>query len=76
MAILQHVNTMQILYVVLRAGSIEKFSENMYVYVSGGKKCSFFGKFRVLCFLETPVSRFAFLPYSQRYSSLTIYNKV
>ena len=23
--------------------------------VSGGKKCSFFGKFGVLCFLETPV---------------------
>ena len=24
-----------------------------YVCVSGGKKCSFFGKFGVLCFLET-----------------------
>ena len=24
-----------------------------YVCVSGGKKCSFFGKFDVLCFLET-----------------------
>ena len=30
-----------------------------YVCVSGGKKCSFFGKFSVLCFLETHVSRFA-----------------
>ena len=26
-----------------------------YVCVSGGKKCSIFGKFDVLCFLETPV---------------------
>ena len=26
-----------------------------YVYVSGGKKHLFFGKFGVLCFLETPV---------------------
>ena len=34
-----------------------------YVCVSGGKKCSFFGKFGVLCFLETPVLRFALLPY-------------
>ena len=29
------------------------------VCVSGGKKCSFFGKFGVLCFLVTPVLRFA-----------------
>ena len=45
-----------------------KFSENehffpsdkhTYVYVSGGKKCSFFIKFGVLCFLETPFLRFA-----------------
>ena len=38
-----------------------------YVYVSGGKKCSFFGEFGVLCFLETPVLGFAFLPYYRRY---------
>ena len=31
--------------------------------VSGGKKCLFFGKFGVLCFLETPILRFALLPY-------------
>ena len=30
--------------------------------VSEGKKCSFFGKFDVLCFLETPLLRFAVLP--------------
>ena len=34
--------------------------------VSGGKKCSFFGKFGVLCFLETPVLRFTLLPYYRR----------
>ena len=28
--------------------------------VSGGKKCSFFGKFGVLCLLETRVLRFSF----------------
>ena len=31
-----------------------------------GKKFLFFGKFSVLCFLETPVLRFAHLPYYQR----------
>ena len=30
-----------------------------YVFVSERKKCSFFGKPGVLCFLETPVLRFA-----------------
>ena len=40
-----------------------------YVCVSGGKKCSFFGNFGVLCFLETPVLRFALLPYYQRHHS-------
>ena len=34
-----------------------------YVCLSGGKKCSFFGKFGVLCFLETTVLKFALLPY-------------
>ena len=48
-----------------------KFSEKRsfltpYERVSAGKKCSFFGKFPVLCFLETPVLRFAFLPYYRR----------
>ena len=37
-----------------------------YVCVSGGKKCSFFGKFGVLCLLETPILRFALLPYYRR----------
>ena len=41
----------------------------MYVCVSGGKKCIFFGKFGVLCFVETPASRFAFLPYYRRNKS-------
>ena len=30
-------------------------------HTSGGKKCSFFGKFGVFCFLETPVLRFVLL---------------
>ena len=39
---------------------------NVYVCVSGGKKCSFFGKFGVLCFLETAALRFALLPHYRR----------
>ena len=38
--------------------------------VSGGTKCSFFEKFDVLCFLETPVLRFSRLPYYRRYGVL------
>ena len=38
----------------------------LIVCVSGGKKCSFFGKFGVLCFLETPVLRFTLSPYYQQ----------
>ena len=34
----------------------------------GGKKCLFFGNFRVLWFLETPVLRFALLPYPTIFS--------
>ena len=40
-----------------------------YVCVSGGKKCSFFGKINVLCFLETHVLKFALLPYYRRFNS-------
>ena len=35
--------------------------------VYGGKKCSFFGEFGVLCFFETPILRFALLPYYRRF---------
>ena len=53
---------------VSRRQSTSKFPKNKHflppdthtcVCVSGGKKCLFFGNFDVLCFLETPVSRFA-----------------
>ena len=44
-----------------------------YVCVSGGKKCSFFGKFGVLCFLETLVLRFALLLYYRRFIKLKIW---
>ena len=46
----------------------EKISvKTTHVCVSGGKKCSFLGKFVMLCFLETLVLRFALLPYYRRY---------
>ena len=38
---------------------------------AGGKKCSFFGKLDVLCFLETPVLRFYLLSYYQPTLELT-----
>ena len=45
--------------------------KNMCFCLSGGKKYSFFGRFGVFSFLETPVLRFALLPYYQRdYMSL------
>ena len=37
-----------------------------------GKKCSFFGKFGMLCFLETPVLRFALLQYYRRFSTFAL----
>ena len=37
-----------------------------YTCVSVGKKCSFFVKFGVVCFLVTSVLRLALLPYYQR----------
>ena len=37
--------------------------QSVCLYVSGGKKCSFFGKFGVLSFLVTSVLRLAFLSY-------------
>ena len=48
-------------------GRISKrvFQENKAQCVSGSK-CSFFGKFGVLCFLGTPVLRFALLTYYRR----------
>ena len=38
-----------------------------YACISGGRKCSFFGKFGALCFLEMSVLRFALLPYYRRF---------
>ena len=37
-----------------------------YPLIRTRKKCSFFGKFDVLCFLETPALRFALLSYYRR----------
>ena len=38
-------------------------SPDAQTYISGGEKCSLFGKFGVLSFVETPVLRFALLTY-------------
>ena len=45
-----------------RNGHFWPTDTHMYGYVSGGKKCSLFGIFGVLCFLVTPVLRLALLP--------------
>ena len=51
---------------------VEPFQEILGKYAnSGGKKCSFFRKFGVLCILETPVLRFALLPYYRRIGELS-----
>ena len=44
-----------------------------YVCTSGAKKCSFFGKFDLLCFFETPVLRFALLPYYRRFVKIDVF---
>ena len=52
------------------------FSLNTYyVCVQVGEKCSFFGKFGVLCFLETPVLRFVLLPYYRQIVHLFVQYK-
>ena len=54
---------------VTRKAQHDKFSVirtyHIYVCVSGGKKCSVFRKFDVLCFLVTPVLRFTLLLYDK-----------
>ena len=50
---------------VFQDNKARQFSEKqrLLVCASGGKKCLFFGKFDVLCFLGKTVLRFAILPY-------------
>ena len=43
------------------------------IRVSEAKKCSFFAKFGVLCFLVKPVLRFALLPYYRRFLHVTLH---
>ena len=45
---------------------------HMHVYISGGKKCLFFVKFDVLCFLVLPVLRFALFSYFRLYRLTTL----
>ena len=47
-----------------KARQIHFFPRDMHLYVciSGGRKCSFLGRFGAICFLEAPVLRFAPLP--------------
>ena len=49
------------------------YPPDTYVCVSGGKKCLFFGKFGVLCFLVTYVLRFTLFPYYQRMMVIVIW---
>ena len=50
---------------VFQENKARQFSEKrrFLVCASGGKKCLFFGKFGVLCFLGKTVLRFVILPY-------------
>ena len=60
---------------IFRKRSISYPLTHTYVCVSGGTKCLFFGKFGVLCFLETSVLRFALLPYYRPKETLKISSK-
>ena len=51
---------------VLQENRVRQRTFHTCVCVSGGKKCSFFQQFGVLCFLVTRVLRFALLPYYWR----------
>ena len=51
---------------VTRKQSTPNFRKNEHFLPQGGKKCSFFGKFGVVCFLVTSILRFALLPYYRR----------
>ena len=48
-----------------------KFSEKRTFLTPRGEKCSIFGEFGVLCFLVTPVLRFAVLLYHRRNIQMT-----
>ena len=60
----------------LSAASLCKYVWPFSLYVSGGKKCSFLGKFGVLCFLETSVLRFVLLLYYQRIYSCWLWTDI
>ena len=51
---------------ISRKTNIPPPDAHTHVCVSGGKKCSFFGKFGMFCFLETPALKFDLLPYYRR----------
>ena len=51
----------------VKSNRFDNVCSKIHVCVSGGKKCLCFGNFGVLCFLETPVLRFALLSYYRRY---------
>ena len=57
-----------LIYILCQGGGLKKNSliHILFVCVSRVKKCSFYGKFDVFCFLETPVLIFALLPYYRR----------
>ena len=45
-----------------------------YVYVSEGKKCSFFEKFGVLCFLVTSILKFVLSSYYRRLHASVLFS--
>ena len=52
-----------IYFLILIAYSSLPHLASFSLRVSWGKKCSFFGKFGVLCFLETPILRSTLLSF-------------
>ena len=58
--------------IILRLSRFSFMEEKTCTY-QGLRIVCFFWKFGVLCFLETPVLRFALLPYYRRYQIILIY---
>ena len=59
-------------FLLSRKQSTPKFPKNKHFLPPDTHVCLFFGNFGVLCFLETPVLRFALLPYSRRVTLIEV----
>ena len=57
-------------------GGNKKTKQATYGYGSGGRKCSFFGKFSVLCNFVTSVLKLALVHYYRRNVAVTLLHRI